>query len=200
MRSLALLLIVVTAVPVRAEESEIEKRAHAHYEAGRALYSLGNYEEALREFLSGYQIVPRPKFLLNLAQTFRKLDRLAEARGMYLRYLDEETAPDRDIQRPKVMALVHEIDQELAARPPRPPPPAPPAPQQVEAAPSAAAPPATVTATPPPKKSFIRRHWWIIPTTLVVAGGVAVGIYFGVRPTVNCSAAPLGCIDAQSGR
>jgi tetratricopeptide (TPR) repeat protein len=198
MRTLALLLALTFVA--QAQENEPDKRARAHFEAGRALYSLGNYEEALREFVAGYQIIPRPKFLLNMAQAYRKLDRLEEARKMYLRYLDEETPAEREQARAKVEALVREIDEQLVERAKT----GPPQPAVKEAAPPPAATAvqvqSPVVASPQPavrKKSFVRRHWWIIPTTLVVAAGLAVGIYFAARPTVDCGAAPLGCIDAQ---
>jgi hypothetical protein len=199
-RTLAMFLALTCAA--WAQESEDDRRARAHFEAGRALYSLANYEEALREFVAGYQVIPKPKFLLNMAQTYRKLGRLEEARGMYLRYLDEETPVEREQARANVQALVHEIDQQLAMRPKVAPKAVPittaEAPKAPEVAPTpTVTQPVAVTAPAPPKKSFVRRHWWIIPTTLVVAAGVAVGIYFGVRPTVDCGAAPLGCVDAQ---
>lgn len=67
-------------------------------------------------------------------------------------------------------------------------------------APAAAAPahPAlSVRAPPSARPSFVRRHWSIFPVGAVVLAGAAVGIYFAVRPGVDCGAAPLGCLDAS---
>jgi hypothetical protein len=50
-----------------------------------------------------------------------------------------------------------------------------------------------LVATPPArKKPFVARHWWIFPVGAVVVAGVAVGLYFGLKPA-DCSAT-LGCI------
>ena len=92
-------------------------RARTHFEAGRALYQLGNYNEALREFAAGYQLAPRPQFLLNLGQCYRKLDDLPNAREMYQRYLHD--APASDPERPQAQQILAEIDKQIAdGRPP----------------------------------------------------------------------------------
>jgi hypothetical protein len=41
----------------------------------------------------------------------------------------------------------------------------------------------------------MQRHWWIIPVSAVVVAGVAVGLYFGLRPADCPTSASLGCID-----
>jgi tetratricopeptide (TPR) repeat protein len=181
-----LLCACLLASSVRAEDVGDDARARAHFEAGRALYSIGNYEESLREFLTGYQILPKPKFLLNIAQSYRKMGQLTRARAMCTRYLAEESPAERQRIQGEVDRLIHEIDEELAARPPDVP--------QVTPAPQ---PLVVVTQAPPPKKSFIRRHWWIIPTVTVAAAGLAVGLYFGLRPTMDCGSAGFGCVKAD---
>jgi hypothetical protein len=202
MRAVALVAcLLVAALPAAAQEVGPDARARAHFEAGRAFYSIGNYEEALREFLTGYQIVPKPKFLLNIAQSYRKMGQLANARAMCLRYLAEESPEERARFADEVNRLMHEIDEALANKE-TPPPVAPPATLVV---PRAAPAPSPVIVrldapAPPPKKSFMRRHWWIVPVSAVVAVGVAVGVYFGTRPGVDCSVAGFGCVDAQTRR
>ena len=170
-------------------------RARTHFEAGRALYNLGNYTDAIREFSAGYQLVPRPQFLVNLGQAFRKLNDLERARDMYKKYLAE--APPNDPEREQVRQIVADLDMQIAALPPKPLP----VPVVVKEAPP---PPAAVivASEPPKKKSFIQKHWWISPVAGVVVAGVAVGAYFGTRPSgqVDCSAATLGCIDTMSMR
>ena len=163
--------------------SDLE-RARAHYEAGRALFSLGNFQDALREFTAGYQLVPRPRFLIDLGQTYRKLGRLEDAQTMYRRFLDQ--VPPGDPDRPAVRSLLDEVNQRIAQAPP---------PQAVAPAPAASPTHALVVEAPPEKPPFIRRHWWIIPTVVAVAAGAAVGIYFGVRSTrPDCGSAGLGCV------
>jgi tetratricopeptide (TPR) repeat protein len=73
-------------------------RAKNHFEAGRALYYLGNYAEAIREFSAGYELTRKPEFLINLGQAYRKLEDLPRAAEMYQRFLDTAppTAPERE--------------------------------------------------------------------------------------------------------
>lgn len=180
----------------RADNADAVARARTHFEAGRALYNLGNYTDAIREFSAGYQLAPRPQFLVNLGQAYRKLGKLEQAREMYRRFLKE--APPDDPDRAQVQQLLQILDGELARRAPPPPPPAP-APVPVAAptpSSSHAAPAAALTATAPPaRKSFLRRNWWIFPVGAVVVTGLIVGIYFAARPSgVDCSSATLGCI------
>jgi tetratricopeptide (TPR) repeat protein len=169
-------------------------RARTHFEAGRALYILGNYSDAIREFAAGYQLAPRPQFLLNLGQSHRKLGDLTKARDMFRRFLAE--APPDDPDRAAAKQVLDDVEREIAARPVAPPPPpVVPAPVVAPAAPPAVA--VSVTAEPR-RRPFIARHWWIIPTTAVVAAGLGVGIYFAVRPT-GCSAS-IECIDLMGSR
>ncbi|HEX9102369.1 MAG TPA: tetratricopeptide repeat protein [Polyangia bacterium] len=192
------LAVLVCAAAAHAQPADDVARARTHFEAGRALYQLGNYNEALREFAAGYQLAPRPQFLLNLGQCYRKLDDLANARAMYQRYLHD--APASDPERPQAQQILAEIDRQIADRqaaaaaaaaPPRPPAPT----TTAEHAPAAAA--TTLTATaPPPRKPWIKRNWWIIPVGAVVVGvGVGLGVYYGTRASDPCSGANLACWD-----
>ncbi len=186
-------------------------RARTHFEAGRALYQLGNYHEALREFAAGYELAPRPQFLLNLGQCYRKLDDLERAHEMYQRYLHD--APPTDPERPQAEQILREIDRQLAARATPQAPPSTSAPAATGAAatgaaaatsapPGNAAPavqPATsaLTATaPPPGRSWVKRNWWVFPVAAVVVGvAVGVGVYYGTRAPDPCSGANLACWD-----
>ncbi len=186
--------VLACAVSAHAQPDDNVARARTHFEAGRALYQLGNYNEALREFAAGYQLAPRPQFLLNLGQCYRKLDDLQNARAMYQRYLHD--APATDPERPQAQQILAEIDRQIADRQAAAAaaPPPPPAPPTESAAPAAAA--TTLTVTAPPKKPWIKRNWWIIPVGVVVVGvGVGLGVYYGTRQPDPCSGANLTCWD-----
>lgn len=194
LRPIALLLVVLAcAAPAQAQLEDPVSRARTHFEAGRALYQLGNYNEALREFAAGYQLAPRPQFLLNLGQCYRKLDDLANARAMYERYLKD--APASDPERPQAEQILAEIDKQIADKQAaaNPPPPT------VPATPPPTATPATTTLTttaPEPHKPWIKRNWWIIPVGAVVVGvAVGLGVYYGTRAPDPCSGANLACWD-----
>jgi tetratricopeptide (TPR) repeat protein len=164
----------------------VQSRARAHFEAGRALYSLGSYTDAVREFTAGYQLVPNPTFLINLAQAYRKLDDLPKARAMFEKFLAE--APTDDPYRPQSEQLLKQIG------------PAPPSPAPLPEPAARLTPPPTPdrSAPPPPPRRFLRRHWWIIPVSIAAAAGLAVGIYFAARPSDPCGPATLGCLAAPA--
>ena len=103
------LAALACAAAAHAQSDDTVARARTHFEAGRALYQLGNYDEALREFAAGYQLAPRPQFLLNLGQCYRKLDDLQKARAMYQRYLHD--APSSDAERDQAQQILAEIDR-----------------------------------------------------------------------------------------
>jgi hypothetical protein len=192
-----LLALVLLAGSARGESADAVARARTHFEAGRALYNLGNYTDAVREFSAGYQLVPKPQFLINLGQSFRKLDDLPHARDMYKKFLVEAAPNDPD--REQVKSILADIERQIASRPVTPPPPEKPEPTPTaspEPQPAAVAQPLPTEGR---RKSFIARHWWIIPVSVVAAAGLSVGIYFAVKPSgqVDCAAATLGCIPAN---
>jgi tetratricopeptide (TPR) repeat protein len=183
-RLLAVLSLLLAA-SVRAEENDAEARARAHYEVGLGMYHLGNYGQAIREFTAGYELSPRPEFLINLGQSYRKLHQLDQAREMYRRYLSQ-TRPDAP-DRQQVQDLLAEVDREAAQSPPR------------VTAPSPATVLVAAPATPPPSHKRLRHLWWIIPTSAVVVGTVlGVALAFGLPPSqVRCADASIGCVDAR---
>jgi hypothetical protein len=196
LRHIALVVMVLAcAARAQAQSEDPVARARTHFEAGRALYQLGNYNEALREFAAGYELAPRPQFLLNLGQCYRKLDDLANARAMYQRYLHD--APASDPERSQAQQILAEIDQQIADKQAASAPPPVTTPPTVAAAPATNTAAMTVTQTaPPPRKSWIKRNWWIIPVGAVVVGvGVGLGVYYGTRAPDPCSGANLACWD-----
>ena len=197
--------IVTVGGPARAESDDALARARTHFEAGRALYNLRNYTDAIREFSAGYQLVPKPQFLVNLGQCYdhladgatdpgEKRDALEHARDMYNHFLQD--APAGDPLRAQVAPIVVELEKRIQALPPAAPkrqPEEKPQPQQL-----APAQVVTTDASPPKKKSGIARFWWIIPVAAVVVVGVSLGAYYGTRPTgPDCSSATFGCVDAS---
>lgn len=182
------LLVLVLALSARAEAESAEAVALArtHFDAGRALYKLGHYTEAIREFSAGYELLPRPQFLLNLGQCYRKLDDFEHARELYQKFLDQ--APASDPERPQVEQLIGEIDRLLASRRSQPP--------VVTVQPSVSLAPAqptlVLTRSAPPSRNWARSHWWVFPVGAVAVTGLALGLYFGLRPG-DCPAS-LGCI------
>jgi tetratricopeptide (TPR) repeat protein len=180
LRAAVPLVLVALAPPSRAEEQDRVARARAHYEAGRALHSLGNYRDALREFASGYELDPRPGFLLNMGQTYRRLEQLDEARTMFRRFLD--ATPAEDPEHVEVVGILAELERA----------------DRAAAHPATAATSVAPARAPPTENHPSRlRWWWIVPVVAVVLAGAAIGIYFAARPSeLGCGDVALGCVPA----
>ena len=192
-RSGVVLLVLVTGLPLQAD-GDRDARARAHYEVGLGMYHLGNYRDAAREFSAGYELSPRPQFLINLGQAYRKLQDLDRALEMFHKYL--ETAPADSPDRKQVRALIDEVERERAAAPPPPPAPAP------APAPAVAAPAVALVAAPaaPSRRSAIRRYWWTIPVGAVLVGAaVGLTVYFTQPPSqLSCKSATIACLDLRN--
>ena len=99
----------------QAQSDDQLARARTHFEAGRALYQLGNYTDALREFAAGYQLAPQAAVPAQpRASAIASSTTSAKAREMYQRYLHD--APPRDPERPQAQQILAEIEQQLADR------------------------------------------------------------------------------------
>jgi tetratricopeptide (TPR) repeat protein len=200
MRGVSILLTVLIALPSMAgaaedkpatERPEAEQKAREHYIQGEAAFKAGRYDEAITAFEAGFAIVPRPKFLLNIAHTERKLGQLLKARSAYKKYLLME--PDSRF-RDSVMAVIDELNSALAdddragtaveaAHPAAPSPMPPSAPRATQAAVPmvavASAVPASDPASSRPAPVYRRTWFWVaVGAVLVGAGG---GIYLSQR-------------------
>ncbi len=118
--SWAVALAVLLAVPLlaSAEDAGAEEpteealeEAKIHFKAGKLYYEKGKYRQAITSFESGYDLVKRPAFLLNIAQCQRKLGNTTKAREYYRRYLEEEPQAG---QRAAVEKIIAELDAEIA--------------------------------------------------------------------------------------
>jgi hypothetical protein len=104
--TVALCLFVVAAARGDARSS-----GQAYLERGLTLYRGGEYRAAIAQFEAGYAKVPRAAFLLDIAQSWRQLGELAQARVYYLRFVTK--AGKRDPARAQVLALIDKIDAQL---------------------------------------------------------------------------------------
>jgi tetratricopeptide (TPR) repeat protein len=162
--------------------------APVHYERGRQLYLEGKFEQALHEFTIGFELVPRPEFLINMGLCNERLGRYREARDLFAKFL--AAAPESHRLRPDVEELLRKAEAELAAHP-----------EPVEKKPAPivekpAPPAAVVVAAPPPPPPKKKRPYWIIPVVGVVVAGVAVGLGVGLTRKSGCDGKGL-CVDAS---
>jgi tetratricopeptide (TPR) repeat protein len=190
-RAVAVVFLLLQLMSARApaDEDESRVRARAHFKAATALYEAGEYDQAIVEFRSAYELSPLPELLFNIAQAHRLAQRPQQALEGYRRYLALE--PQGPVSE-QARALIVELEAELAAHDPSPHDasatdrsPAPserprdradatnvsPASNAVVAAPLTRA----ATAAPPPRRR------WLVP--VVIAGSiaaVALGVGLGV--------------------
>jgi tetratricopeptide (TPR) repeat protein len=182
----ALAVATAAAAPPPADEADAGK---IHYQAGRQLYELGRYSEAIAEFQLGYESTLRPAFLLNIGQAYRRLGNLEKARLYIRQYLstqaDDAESHAKRIEAQSMLASLEERPappgERSAAgsalgdnRPPLVEPSAPP----VEPRALPGKPALELSAAPQPR--FWRRFWWIVPVAAIVLAGAAVGIALGV--------------------
>ncbi|HEY2748892.1 MAG TPA: tetratricopeptide repeat protein [Polyangia bacterium] len=197
----AIALAIALTAPMAHGEDDREARARAHYEVGLGMYHLGNYGDAVREFTAGYELSPRPEFLINLGQAYRKLHELERARDMFQKYLARAPADAPD--RAQVRGLLAEVEAERAAMPPSPTPTPAPAANEPTSASTASAPAIVsmpvVVAPTPSRRHGLRRWWWTIPVGAVVVGAaVGVTLYFTLRSSqLSCGSATIACVDLR---
>jgi hypothetical protein len=71
-------------------------RAAKHFEAGRRLFAIQEFDSALKEFKAGYLIDPQPEFLYAIAQSERLLNDCRDADLAYNQYLHTFPTPPTD--------------------------------------------------------------------------------------------------------
>jgi tetratricopeptide (TPR) repeat protein len=184
-----LVFVLAAASAARAAPSQ-EELARSHFVAGEEEYARGRWQEALHEFQLGYALSPRPEFLINFAQVYRKLGDYDAATRECEKYL--ATAPPSELAA-QAQKLLEQIKAEQAhAPPPSPPPPKPVAPPPAVTAPA-------LVASPPPPPEKKKSRVWIAPVVvscvLVAAAAVTIGVVFGVPPRDTFKTTPLGTVD-----
>jgi tetratricopeptide (TPR) repeat protein len=93
-------------------QTEAASAAHAHFVAGEAYYRDGKWSQALADFRAGYALDPRPEFLINIAQTERRLGLLDDALASCERFLAR--SPESPLVG-QVKQLMKELRAERAA-------------------------------------------------------------------------------------
>ena len=190
-RALLVLICCASGIATADEGGGNLPRAREHFTAARTAYEAGHYDDALAGFRKAYELSPRPEFLINFAQVYRKLGRLDEAQAECERFL--AAAPGSPL-RAEAQKLLEAISLERASAPPpvrtplpvTPPPrvaaPAPvkPLPEvfPVDAAPAVASPLVTPAPSAPPVEASRHRAWpWVVgAVAVVIVGAAAVAI------------------------
>jgi tetratricopeptide (TPR) repeat protein len=154
--------------------------ARNHFEAGKNLYNVGDYLEAIREFKAAEALRSSPILSYNIGLANEQLGRKKVAVKYFRRYL--EGLPSAS-NRPEVEANIAALEREIAAQTPppssAPPPPVveapvdsppPPPPAGYPAYDPYATNPAPAPVAPQPVKK--KSHWWV--SLIIVGGALAI--------------------------
>lgn len=167
---LAFVLMVSTAIAAPPSQ---EDQARAHFLAGQADYSAGRYEEALHEFEVGYALAPRPEFLVNFAQTDRKLGRYQAAVVHLEQYLATGPAPALADEARRLLNAVREEQSHVVPSP----------------APVVLAPPPPAPAPKPKSRAWV---WGVVlPAVALVAAGIVTAAVLS-EPETTWPSSTLG--------
>ena len=186
----AVLVALLMTSPVAAATPETERTARAHFQAGEAKFKAGAFDEALAEYQAGYDVLPLPGFLINVAQCQRRLSDLKTARATYQKFV--LVAPDSPLL-PQVRSMIAEIDG-LLAKPEDDKPPAAeaddnakPASTLTVAAPAETPAPVLVAkASDPAPEAAPRRRWWLWGAIgAVVVGGAVTAVVLSTGGTTT---------------
>lgn len=142
------LALLATASAAAADSDD--ENARRHFESGAAYLDQSDYDDALREFQSAYNLSKRPALLLNIATVYERMGKLQGAIDSLTKYLaDNSQTSERTTIETRIANLKKRLEAEQAAAPPPPPStpvptatPAPAAPAALEPAPAPAPAPA----------------------------------------------------------
>ncbi|MGZ3429981.1 MAG: hypothetical protein ACXVCV_25195 [Polyangia bacterium] len=206
MRALLTLLILLVAMPARADNTS---EARAHFEAGNAAYALGDYAAAAQEYEKAFALRSDPALLYNAAQAHRVAGNKPRALLLYQNYLrvyGSQVSNRAEVQRHiATLKQAIEVEQQSQSSPPTTPAPlgTAPAPAHPETAPTTpATPPPTATepATSPPagnaltataptreERPLIKKPWFwaVVGGAALVVAGVGIGLGVGLSGDKN---------------
>ncbi len=77
-----------SSAPSSANEPDARRRAAELFARGRAAFERGDFEAALVDLRTSYELVPAPALLFNIAQALRLAGQCEEAEEQYRRYRD----------------------------------------------------------------------------------------------------------------
>jgi hypothetical protein len=210
----ALLASLRLTAGATAAPSEAQRKARAHFQSGEERFKAGAFADALAAYQAGYDVLPLPGFLINVAQCQRRLGDLKTARASYQKFV--LVAPDSPLV-PQVRSMIAEIDGLLAELDKNKPAPADPpkgadepkatdeAPAATTSQPAAAqtttaatqetAPLLVATPAPEQPEKQARRRWWLWGAIgAVVVGGAVTAVVLSTGGTTTIHDGSLGTL------
>ncbi len=124
-RTLALVVAVVAVVAVAAAAPAAlaqptppnpdDEAARELYREGDRLYAEGRYEEALDQFSKAFELSGRATLLFNMANSYERLARYAEAAEVLRRYLPDATDDEKTALRKRIARLDERAEAQVRA-------------------------------------------------------------------------------------
>jgi tetratricopeptide (TPR) repeat protein len=194
---LAALLFALLPIRVVSAQSDADTRtARREFEAGRAAYEEGRFEDALVHFETAYEVTDSPEILYNIATVADRLRRDELALESYERFLEERPdTPDREHIEGRIRVLREATESsETSAAPVDTPP---------DAAEGETQP--TETPEPPSEGGGGRLFTWIALGGAVAFGGGTAGFWLAAQNEYDSLAATCApecsqtIVDASSG-
>src|SRR5215510_6056493 len=87
------LALTLALAPTTAHAGGAADEADLQFQLGAEAYAKGDFRSALEHFLASNRLVPNKNVVFNIARTFEKLERFADAHRYYVDALREETDP-----------------------------------------------------------------------------------------------------------
>lgn len=107
---------VAFAQPKSPPNADAIKKAEGHFNKGEEFRTFGNFEEAIREYLAGYELTGAPEFLFNVGQAYREKGDKRMAVAYYKKYLGLDSKGDGMLfAKSHIEVLEKEIRDEEAA-------------------------------------------------------------------------------------
>ena len=184
LRNLVAVAVCSIFAPGWAHADDAAVAARRHFESGTALYDVGRFDEAAREYDAAYQLRNDPALLYNLGQAYRLAGNQAKAIVTYRAFLRRvPNSPDRAEVEQRIVELQRQLDEQKAASRPAP------TPQPTPQAETPAASNPALVAAAPPRHVPVYKKWWLWTTLGVVVAGGAVGLGLGL--TAHSNSAPV---------
>lgn len=100
MRLLLVAIVMASSGTVVAQRSANADEAEHHFQRGAADYQAGRFADALEHFLASNRLVPNVNVLYNIARTYERLRRPADAHRYYVESLasEDDESTRRDIE------------------------------------------------------------------------------------------------------
>lgn len=92
--------------PRDAEPEALHERAIEHYDRGAVYYEQGDYEAAVREFLTSYCDEPHPETFFNIGQSYERMLEYETAVAYFERFIRESEPGSRNVRRAQVRVRV----------------------------------------------------------------------------------------------